>query len=82
MNCKLFQKLFYYLIYFIYSGYFYSVSSSPLILRGTPNTARILCWSFTPKRNRQLWVKDLPKVHTWRLEWDLNLQVARHRTYH
>ena len=26
----------------------------------------------TPKRHRQLWVKDLPKVPTWRLERDLN----------
>ena len=28
----------------------------------------------TPKRYRQLWVKDLPKVPTWWLEWDSNLQ--------
>jgi len=27
-----------------------------------PNTARILCRNFTPKRHRQLRVKDLPKV--------------------
>src|SRR6218665_281849 len=33
-------------------------------------TARILCRSFTPKRHRQLRVKDLPKVPTWRLERD------------
>ena len=26
-------------IYFIYSGYFYSTSSSPLLLRGAPDTA-------------------------------------------
>jgi len=32
-----------YLIHlFIHSGYFYSVSSSPLLLRGTPNIAQIL----------------------------------------
>ena len=53
---------------FIHSGYFYSASSSPLLLRGAPDTARILCRNFTPKRHRQLWVKDLPKVPTWRLE--------------
>jgi len=49
---------------FIHSGYFCSTSSSPVLLRvrGTPDKARILCRSFTPKRNRQLQVKDLPKV--------------------
>jgi len=55
---------------FIHSGYFYSASSSPLLLSGAPDTARILCRSFTPKRHRQLRVKDLPKVHTRRLERD------------
>src|SRR6218665_589634 len=53
---------------FIHSGHFYSASSSPLLLRSAPDTALILCRSFTPKRNRQLRVKDLPKVPTWRLE--------------
>src|SRR6218665_2607119 len=39
---------------FIHSlGYFYSASSSPLLLRGAPDTARILCLSFTPKHHRQ-----------------------------
>ena len=33
----------------IHSGYFYSASSSPLLLRGAPDTV-----SFTPKRHRQL----------------------------
>src|SRR6218665_2892126 len=37
-----------------------------------PTTARILCRSFTPKRHRQLRVKDLLKVPTWRLERDSN----------
>jgi len=41
----------------------YSASSSPLLLRSAPDTAQILCRSFTPKRHRQMWVKDLPKVH-------------------
>src|SRR6218665_1625045 len=50
------------------------VSSSPLLLRGALDTARILCRSFTPKRNRQLRVKDLPEIPTWWLERDLNLQ--------
>ena len=55
---------------FIHSGHFYSASSSPLLLRSTPDAARILYRSFTPKRHRQLWVKDLPKVPTWPLKRD------------
>ena len=57
---------------FIHRGHFYSASSSPLLLRSALDTGRILCRSFTPKRHRQLWVKDLPKVPTWRLERDSN----------
>src|SRR6218665_969111 len=45
---------------FIHSFYFYSTSSSLLLLRGAPDTAWILCRSFTPKCYRQLRVKDLP----------------------
>ena len=57
---------------FIHSGYFYSASSSPLLLRGAPDTARILCQSFTPKHHRQLQAKNLPKVPTWWLKRDSN----------
>jgi len=57
---------------FIHSDHFYSTSSSPLLLRGAPDTAWILCQNFTPKCHRQLWVKDLPKVPMWRLDWELN----------
>jgi len=57
---------------FIYSGYFFIASSSPLPLRVSPDTVRILCRSFMPKRHSQLRVKDLPKVPMWRLEWDSN----------
>src|SRR6218665_953257 len=59
---------------YIHSGHFYSASSSPLLLRSASDTARIslLCRSFTPKRHRQLRVKDLPKVTTWRQERDSN----------
>ena len=32
-----------YYIHFVHSGYFYSASSSPLPLRGAPNTGRKLC---------------------------------------
>src|SRR6218665_3951496 len=56
---------------FIHSGYFYFFFKST-ILRGTPDTAWILCRSFTPKRHRQLRVKDFPKVPVWRLERDSN----------
>src|SRR6218665_2222199 len=35
-------------------------------------TARILCRNFPPKRQRQLRVKDVPKVPTWRLERESN----------
>ena len=56
---------------FIHSGHFFGASSSPLlltVLRSAPDTARILCLSFTPKRHTQLRVKDLPKVpYTWQL---------------
>ena len=60
-------------LFFIHSGCFYSTSSSPLLLRGAPNTARILCRGFTPKRHRQLRVKDLSEVPMRRLELDSNL---------
>ena len=60
----------------IHWGYFYSAYSSPLLLRGAPTTACILCEIFTPKCHRQLRVKNLPipKVLLWRLEWDSNLR--------
>ena len=54
-------------VQFIHSGYFYSASSIPLLLRSTPDTSRILCRSFTPKGHKLLRVKDLPKVPTWRI---------------
>ena len=59
---------------FVYSDYFYSASSSLLLLRGAPDTARILCRCFMPKRHGLLRVKDLPKVPTWRPERDSNPQ--------
>jgi len=40
--------------------------SSPPLLGGAPVTARILCRNFTPKRHRQQWGKDLPKVRSQR----------------
>src|SRR6218665_2652426 len=47
---------------FIHSGYFYSSSSSPLLLRGAPDTARITCRIAT----------DYCKFPAWRLEEDSN----------
>jgi len=61
---------------FIHSDHFYSASSSPFLLRSTPDTARILCWSFTPKRHRQQWAKDLPKVPTLRLVRESNPRLS------
>ena len=43
-------------------------------------SVRVSCRSFTPKRHRQLWVKDLPKVPTWRLERDSNLRPFGRKT--
>src|SRR6218665_957536 len=63
----------------IHSGYFNSAISSPLLLRGAPDTARILCQSFRPKRHMQLQVKDLPKVPMWRLERDSNPRPFRQK---
>jgi len=57
----------------IHSGY-------SLLLRGAPDTARIQCRSFTPKCHRQLRVKDLPKVPTWRLKQDSNPQPFWRKT--
>src|SRR6218665_3000378 len=61
---------------FIHSSHFYSTPSwpsSPLYYsEALPTTVRILYRSFTLKRHRQLQVKDLPKVPTWWLEWELN----------
>ena len=41
-------------IAFIHSGYFYGASSSPLLLRGAPDTARILCRSFKPQATARI----------------------------
>src|SRR6218665_221999 len=63
---------------FIHSGYFCSTSSSLLLLRGAPHcgSASVSELINTPKRYRQLRVRDLPKVPTWRLESDSNLRPS------
>src|SRR6218665_301935 len=63
----------------IHSGHFYSASSSLLLLGSASNTTLVLCWSFTPKRHRQLRFKDLPKVPTWPLERDSNPRPSGQR---
>jgi len=74
--------------HFILSRYFYSTSSSPL-LQKLPTRSRLQHWYCVrvnmTKRYTQLWVKDLLKVPTWRLERDLNLcdlPDAGHRINH
>jgi len=58
----------------IHSGYFYSASSSSLLLRDAPDSN---CFEVnTPKHYRQLWAKYLLKVRTWWLEWDSNLRPS------
>jgi len=46
---------------FVNSGYFYSAPSSPQLLRFAQDTARILCRSFTPRRQRQQRARTCPK---------------------
>ena len=53
---------------FIHSGHFYSVPSSPLLLRGALDYSTNTVSKFHAEAHRQLQVKDLPKVPTWRLE--------------
>src|SRR6218665_2830633 len=54
---------------FIHSfGHFYSSPSSPILLRGAPDYSTDTLSEFHAEAHRQLYVKDLPKVPTWRLE--------------
>src|SRR6218665_2832078 len=57
---------------FIHSGHFYSAPSSPLQLRGAPDYSTDTVSEFHAEAHRQLQVKDLPKVPTWRLERESN----------
>src|SRR6218665_2033151 len=52
---------------FIHSGHFYSAPSSPLLLRGAPDYSTNTVSEFHAEAHRQLQVKDLPKVPTWRI---------------
>src|SRR6218665_3958545 len=66
---------------FIHSGHFYSTPSNPLLLRGAPDYSTDTVSEFHVEVHRQLQVKDLPKVHTWRLERESNprTSVESHR---
>src|SRR6218665_611514 len=57
---------------FIYSGHFYSTPSSPLLLRGAPDYSTDTISEFHAEAHRQLQVKDMPKVPTWRPERESN----------
>src|SRR6218665_950949 len=53
---------------FIHSGHFYSAPLNPLLLIGDPDYSTDTVSEFHAEAHRQLQVKDLPKVLTWRLE--------------
>src|SRR6218665_931094 len=57
---------------FNHSGHFYSALSSPILLRSAPNYSTDTVSEFHAEAHRQLQVKDLPKVPTWRLERESN----------
>src|SRR6218665_196041 len=57
---------------FIHSGHFYSAPSSPLLHRSAPDYSTDTVSEFHAEAHRQLQVKDLPKVPTWRLERESN----------
>src|SRR6218665_520489 len=57
---------------FIHSGHFYSAPSCPLPLRGAPDYSTDTVSEFHAEAHRQLQVKDLQKVPTWRLERESN----------
>src|SRR6218665_2628032 len=57
---------------FIHSGHFYSAPSSYLLLRGAPDYSTDAVSEFHAEAHRQLQVKDLLKVPTWRLERESN----------
>ena len=56
----------------IHSGHFYGTPSSPLLLKGAPDYSTDTVSEFHAEAHRQLQVRDLPKVPTWRLERESN----------
>ena len=65
-------KHYYIFLSFIHSGHFYSARSSPLLLRGAHDYSTDTVLEFHAEAHRQLQVKDLPKVPTWRLKRESN----------
>jgi len=64
---------------FIHSGNFYSASSSLILLRGAPDTARILCQSCTRSATGNCERRTCPgSLYAWQLEWGSN---ERRRIY-
>jgi len=52
-----------------------------LLLRGAPNYSIDTVSELTRRSSTATgnWVKDLPKVPTWWLEWDSNLRPSRRK---
>ena len=76
---------------FIHSGHFYSAPSSLLQLRGSPDYSTDTVSEFHAEAQRQLHVKDLPKVPAWRQEresnprpsgWKSSSQQRHYHVYH
>src|SRR6218665_2401785 len=67
---------------FIHFGHFYSVPSSPLLLRGAPDYSTDTVSELHAEAHRQLQVTDLLKVPTWRLKRESNPRPAiPHRAF-
>jgi len=62
-------------IAFIHSGYFYSASLKSTTTQRRFRHSTDIVSEFYPERHRQLRVKDLLKVSTWRLERNSNPQL-------
>src|SRR6218665_1514956 len=64
---------------FIHCVHFYSAPSNPLLLRAAPDYSTNTVSELHAEAHRQLQVKDLPKVPTWRLERERESQPRRHQ---
>src|SRR6218665_2703421 len=62
----------------IHSGHFYSAPSSPLQLTGAADYSTDTVSEFHAEAHRNLQVKDLPKIPTWRLERESNPRPWEH----
>jgi len=57
---------------FIHSGHCYRAPLSPLLLRDAPDHSTDTVSGFHAEAHRQLQIKNMPKVPTWRLERESN----------